>query len=215
MKSFSVYAILLGVTSAVAASYKTGADKDAISWAPLVWTGQVKAGEDNVTLSGTAEEIYNQIIAINPDYDSQLGVKSGREASDTVPHIRGDPINTSSRNCNVFKETYQINVYDGINYLYAIGNGGCTAPAGWGGCIRTTCNNNAAIFLCNDHPTSITVPLGINEYCIRYEYISPLPGSGAIGNWIHHVRGQIFSFDGTWNVIVTDSYCSDPPTKGP
>ncbi|EHK21758.1 uncharacterized protein TRIVIDRAFT_70771 [Trichoderma virens Gv29-8] len=98
MKSFSVYAILLGVTSAVAASYKTGADKDAISWAPL------------------------------------------------------------SRNCNVFKETYQINVYDGINYLYAIGNGGCTAPAGWGGCIRTTCNNNAAIFLCNDHPTSITVP---------------------------------------------------------
>lgn len=33
----------------------TGADKEAIAWAPLVWTGQVKVGEENVTLSGTAE----------------------------------------------------------------------------------------------------------------------------------------------------------------
>ncbi|KAL6802945.1 hypothetical protein GGI42DRAFT_354040 [Trichoderma sp. SZMC 28013] len=194
----------------------TGADKEAIAWAPLVWTGQVK-------------EIYNQIIAINPDYDSQLGVKNWRETNDTV-HIRrhgpdpDNPINLDSRKCGIFEETTQDWAFEGVDHLYAIGNGGCSAPAGWGGCIRTACSGGGAgIFLCNDHPDPITVPckfvadnaLGITTNCVRSKYVAPPGGSGSIGIWFHYVRGQIFSFDGTWNVIVSSSLCSDSPTKGP
>lgn len=35
----------------------------------LTWIGQVKEGQPNVTLTGTAEEIVQQILAANPDYE--------------------------------------------------------------------------------------------------------------------------------------------------
>ncbi|KAL7910617.1 hypothetical protein GGI35DRAFT_449217 [Trichoderma velutinum] len=228
MKPFSVYAILLGVVSAAAVSSRTGADMEAMAWAPLVWTGPVKVGGGNVTLSGTAKEIYNQIIAINPDYDSQLGVKNPREANDTV-HVRrhgidpDNPINLDSRICGIFQETNQDWAFEGIDYLYSIGNGGCSAPAGRGGCVRTACNSGAGIFLCNDHPEPITVPckfvadnaLGLNIHCVRDKYVPGPAGSGNIGLWFHYVRGQIFSFDGSWNVIISSSDCSRSAAGGP
>lgn len=39
----------------------------------MVWNGAVKVGEANITLSGTAESVYKQIIAINPNWDAEFG----------------------------------------------------------------------------------------------------------------------------------------------
>ncbi|KAM4067009.1 hypothetical protein HRG_001019 [Hirsutella rhossiliensis] len=34
----------------------------------LVWHGEVKAGEPNMTLAGTVQEIYDKISIMNPDF---------------------------------------------------------------------------------------------------------------------------------------------------
>ncbi|CAI4219628.1 unnamed protein product [Parascedosporium putredinis] len=124
---FSIYALLLSAVSAAAAPLDV-TDEIAVKGpiAPLEWTGQVEVGGDIITLTGSAEEIYNQIIAINPNYDDELGVKDWKQMSRrAVSQVqkRGDPINTASLNCDVGSSADPLFVLTGIDYLYGIGNG--------------------------------------------------------------------------------------------
>lgn len=184
------------------------------TFVPLKWTGQVEIGKQNITLEGTADEIYKQILDINPDYDDQLGIKNWRELSNQTIARRGDPINSNSINCNIGNLCEPLWVLKGIDNLYAIGNGGCTAPAGWGGCARTQCYDGSSIWLCNDHPEPITVPCkfvadnaqGLHDTCKHWIYDPPTPRK-VNGEYFYLSNGQIFSFDNTWNVIVKSDPC--------
>ncbi|CAI4220186.1 unnamed protein product [Parascedosporium putredinis] len=72
---FSIYALVVGAAFAAATPLDMIDEIEASGEIPpLLWTGQIEIGGDNVTLTGSAEEIYNQIVAINPNYDDELGV---------------------------------------------------------------------------------------------------------------------------------------------
>ncbi|KFY76421.1 hypothetical protein V498_09590 [Pseudogymnoascus sp. VKM F-4517 (FW-2822)] len=202
-------AFLLPLGAAAAALNNTTSEPQRLpegGFTPLQWTGQVEIGQKNVTLEGTAEasdpslsEIYNQILAINPAYDDELGVKNWRELESSSKALakRGDPINSASINCDFGNMCDPLFVLRGIGNLYAIGNGGCTAPAGWAGCARTQCYAGSSIWLCNDHPVPLTVPCkfvadnaqGLHDTCKHWAYDPPVPRRLG-GSYYYKTNGQ-------------------------
>ncbi|CAI4220185.1 unnamed protein product [Parascedosporium putredinis] len=172
---FSIYALVVGAAFAAATPLDMIDEIEASGEIPpLLWTGQIEIGGDNVTLTGSAESL----------------------------------------NCNVGGGAEPLWILNGISYLYGLGNGGCRAPAGWGGCSRTSCSYNAAIWLCNDRTVPVTIPCkyvadnaaGIHEKCKHWVYDPPAPRR-TNGEYDYYTNGQIFSFDKTWNVIVKSTNC--------
>lgn len=59
----------------------------------MEFTGPVFVGGDDVTLSGTAEEVYNQIIELNPNYNA-------RDFPDTTLDLAADGLTVESLGIN-------------------------------------------------------------------------------------------------------------------
>lgn len=59
----------------------------------MEFTGPVFVGGDDVTLSGTAEEVYNQIIELNPEYDA-------RDFPDTNGYLAADGLTVENLDVN-------------------------------------------------------------------------------------------------------------------
>ncbi|KAK3316853.1 hypothetical protein B0H66DRAFT_562294 [Apodospora peruviana] len=163
----------------------------------LQWQGVIDNNGTTVTLTGTAESIFKQIIAFNPNYEQERGEGLTRR----------DPINSDSILCNVFNPA-DTNVIDqGISYLYGIGDGLCRAPPGVPGnpgCSRVSCSYNSGIFLCNDQNFEAQIPcrlvadnaLGIVRKC-----------GYTAANGAHLTHGQIWSFNHAWNVVINADSC--------
>lgn len=99
----------------------------------------------------------------------------------------------------------------GIKDLYNIGTGTCNAPAGApgaGGCTRLTCSDNASIWLCNDNDFAVEIPCNLiadNAVQLLIDCQTTTYAGGS--TWDSTVRGQIFSGDHTWNVIINENTC--------
>ncbi|KAK3318791.1 hypothetical protein B0H66DRAFT_249825 [Apodospora peruviana] len=163
----------------------------------LEWQGAIDNNGTTVTLTGTAESIFKQIIVLNPNYE--------QERDDGLR--KRDPINSASIICNVFNPAERNAIDDGISYLYGIGNGLCRAPSGRPGapgCARVSCSWSAGIFLCNDQNFEAQIPCrlvadnarGIADVCSYH----PFPQG-------YYCHGQIWSFNRAWNVVINrDNY---------
>lgn len=58
----------------------------------IEWEGEVIPGQPHMTFNGTAEEVYNQILAINPDYkggkaNDNVEARSSLEQRDDVHYV--------------------------------------------------------------------------------------------------------------------------------
>ncbi|ERS97289.1 uncharacterized protein SPSK_02784 [Sporothrix schenckii 1099-18] len=99
----------------------------------------------------------------------------------------------------------------GIKQLYNTGTGSCSAPAGApgaGGCTRLTCSDNASIWLCNDNDFAVSIPCELIADNAVQLLIECQTTTYAGGNtWSSTVRGQIFSNDHKWNVIIDHNSC--------
>ncbi|KAH8647654.1 hypothetical protein BX600DRAFT_530528 [Xylariales sp. PMI_506] len=175
----------------------------------LTWTGQVEVDGPEVKLTGDAQSIYRRILEINPNYDVELGIN--RKNARRIPNL-GNIAKRASTSSN-FTCTYGTYVdvapiTEGIKTLYAIGTGTCSAPAGQrgdGGCTRLTCSDpdSAGIWLCNDNSAELSIQCDIAadnavEILIQCQE-TVYAGSQT---WDSTVRGQIFSDNTLWNVII-------------
>ncbi|KAK7747075.1 hypothetical protein SLS62_009231 [Diatrype stigma] len=130
----------------------------------MTWTGQVKPGEAAVSITGTAGEIYHRIVAINPNYDNELGLNSTDSSTmqrRDLAHIGKRATTSSDWTCNYGTDVAVEPIGDGVRYLYSIGTGSCSAPAGSpgaGGCTAASCNSGAGIWLCNDANHQVDIP---------------------------------------------------------
>ncbi|KAH8898443.1 hypothetical protein GQ53DRAFT_742481 [Thozetella sp. PMI_491] len=177
---------------------------------PLTWRGVVHPNEAPVTLQGTAKEIYETIVSMNPNYDEQLGITSvSSTKSVEVDSLQKRLAPTSSDyTCAYGNYVNALPIAEDIKYLYSIGNADCVAPAGQpgaGGCSRVSCNSNAGVWLCNDQNFETHIPCTLIadnavEILIKCQYTTY-----ANGVWDSFVRGQIFSTDRSWNTIVNSA----------
>ncbi|KFY10844.1 hypothetical protein V492_04815 [Pseudogymnoascus sp. VKM F-4246] len=124
----------------------------------LISVGPVTLGGPDVTLTGTAKSIYEQILVLNPDYNPvDFGGKPiGSEASSTLAKKAHDSLleltkRTSTGGCcncnvppyNVMQDFREFE--EGWDYLVALGSRGC--GTGSSGVSRVSCSNNAAIWM--------------------------------------------------------------------
>ncbi|KAF9879046.1 secreted protein [Colletotrichum karsti] len=185
---------------------------------PLTFIGQAFVDGPNVTLTGTAESIYNDLLAINPSYNewdfpeyqermTALGftkesllelTHSGdasklRKRGHTTCNPSGDEVGNWGLQCN-----------EGLGYLGRL-NGYCQAPAGRGGCARTSCSHGCGIFLCNDNPNPISVWCG-NQVGDVYDIAAQCERERT--SYVFSLLGQIFR-DGppAWNTVVRNQNC--------
>ncbi|CCF32520.1 hypothetical protein CH063_04896 [Colletotrichum higginsianum] len=93
----------------------------------MSFTGPVTVGGPNVTLHGDASSIYDQILALNPEFDASAfggaaSVERGLEARQS----------TGNWNCNngVTVERYYSQCANAINRLFTLGTSYCSvAPS--------------------------------------------------------------------------------------
>ncbi|KAJ3940776.1 hypothetical protein N0V92_013900, partial [Colletotrichum tropicale] len=159
---------------------------------PLTFIGQAFIDGPNVTLTGTAETIYHQLLEINPaynewdfpEYRERMGALGftkeslldfqhapsadasklrKRQHVSQQPHpIASSRKSTCTHVITIIKTTcnpvgeevgnWGLQCNEGLGYLGRL-NGYCQAPAGRGGCARTSCSHGCGIFLCNDVST--------------------------------------------------------------
>ncbi|KAI0384185.1 hypothetical protein F5Y04DRAFT_249196 [Hypomontagnella monticulosa] len=210
MKLSSIFTFIFAgaITSAALPAEDAGQTITNFVTSTITWTGQIIPGEAAVSITGTAEEIYKQIIGLNPNYDNELGLNS---SNSTVKRRDFELIEKRAPTSNDWTCAYgnDVNAESigaGVRYLYSIANGDCSAPPGKpgaGGCTVSSCNSGAGIFLCNDssntlHTACFIVADNAVEVLINCQRSTYNGGN----SWTTNTHGQIFSKDRSWNVII-------------
>ncbi|EMR72908.1 hypothetical protein MGN70_001760 [Eutypa lata] len=132
----------------------------------LEFVGPVTPGGPNVTLYGTAKDIYEQILVLNPSYHvfdfpeyaadfAADGIT--REDLDTSKNPMRDLFSpkrevatrASQYNCKIgsYVGNYETQCAEGTVYLQKLGNAWCGAKAK--SCARVSCSHNCGMYLCS------------------------------------------------------------------
>lgn len=156
-----LFVAMVEATAAVPSEFPArGHALDGFTIGPLTWTGPVVDGGINYTFSGTAEvrsslapektstdsfvlqEIYNQILKVNPDFliRTPIAYRTSEPDEGTNVDVNCDPHEDwDSASVQQLKKE--------ANWLKSLGDRQCNA--GVDGCARVSCSYNTAVYLCN------------------------------------------------------------------
>ncbi|KAF6816039.1 secreted protein [Colletotrichum musicola] len=160
----AVFAFVAAVALASPAPAENGlhfrtAEEVAAADLPIVdleFTGPITVGGPNVTLSGTAESIYNQIMKLNPEYD---GKDFGSSEYDGL-NERGLEARQGNFDCGWGGRigNWHTQCIESLRYLRDLGTAWCGAARG--ACARVSCSHGCGMFLCNTHNAHLNVHCG-------------------------------------------------------
>ncbi|RAK78812.1 uncharacterized protein BO72DRAFT_457416 [Aspergillus fijiensis CBS 313.89] len=125
------------------------------------WEMETSPGGPTVILSGTVQEIYAELIKINPTYDGDFAELAANNTLAAENHV--DTSSSSSlhkRNdvtCNNYPQAIRRRIEEGISYLRGVSGQPRNGP-GPGNCGRVSCSYNSAIWWCNDNTAPKTLP---------------------------------------------------------
>ncbi|KAJ2890537.1 uncharacterized protein MKZ38_001721 [Zalerion maritima] len=128
-------------------------NNDADDQGGLSFVGPAFRGGSNLTLYGTPESIYSQLLSINPNYDADMQDLEPVDGSSTpadAPEggfVRGDQDRWPILHCNHARRADYKRVKQGIKYLRKI-KGECYLPAKR--CARLSCSWESAIWWCSN-----------------------------------------------------------------
>lgn len=108
-----------------------------------------------MALNGTVQEIYAELIEINPTYDLDFAARvteASTSNDDGTPRLR----KRLDVTCNIYSKALRTRIQEGITYLRGV-SGRPTNGPGPGNCGRVSCSYNAAIWWCNDVSVCITL----------------------------------------------------------
>ncbi|KAH8592927.1 hypothetical protein B0O99DRAFT_224553 [Bisporella sp. PMI_857] len=173
-----------------AGGFGTYNDISKLTFETMKYIGPTTPGGPDVELYGTAEEVYHQILAINPDFRIE-----------DFPPPEHRPLGKRYRlepRCNIYSLANYGRIGDGIYYLKRL-PGACSVGAGWGTCTRLSCSYSSGIYLCNDN----TFPIAPTcSYMALYaeDILRGCPQDISTGTG--RIRGQEFDTD-NYNIIVS------------
>ncbi|PYH40792.1 uncharacterized protein BP01DRAFT_192925 [Aspergillus saccharolyticus JOP 1030-1] len=165
----------------------------------MTYRGVITDGGEEVELSGTIEDVHQQIKRLNLDFNLTQSVEA-REA-DAEVHRFLQKRNKSNLLCNIEGDHSETANYDwitqGIQYLLAL-DGVCKVGAGPSTCARISCSYDSGIYLCNDNAWEIEPKC---SYLATYaEDIMTQCYDGM------YINGQEFDTD-NYNIIVAGELC--------
>ncbi|RYP67835.1 hypothetical protein DL771_007012 [Monosporascus sp. 5C6A] len=117
----------------------------------LEWKVPVRPGQDPVILNGTVQQVHDQLLELNPEYDAEIATFS---VSETVTfdtsEVPESGLERRDHNvCKGYPAAFAPDIITGINYLRGV-PGTATNGPGPGNCGRVSCLNRNAIWWCND-----------------------------------------------------------------
>ncbi|GJN85895.1 hypothetical protein PLIIFM63780_009470 [Purpureocillium lilacinum] len=154
----------------------------------LLWDVEVARGRFE-TLNGTIQEVYAQVLRLNPHF----------KLPEDPPVARGLNRKRSTVRCGNWPLTSKDRIQEGINYLRRL-NGAPRNGPGPSNCGRVSCSYNAAIWWCNDN----TVPKTLDSWNWIADSAQHILNTCAPG--ANMVSGQNFE-SGNWNTIVRRDSC--------
>ncbi|KAM7198938.1 hypothetical protein V8F20_006005 [Naviculisporaceae sp. PSN 640] len=145
-------------------------------------------------ITGTIEQVHDQIEKINPSYKALVHTPNSGEQSLAAA---GDWSARCGPGTLGWERASRDPIYNGIYYLRHVG-GQPTQGPGFGSCSRVSCSWQSAIWWCNDNDHQFTLPgFGTIADCaqVLYDECSIFQDRGEF------VLGQNFHKD-HWNCIV-------------
>lgn len=123
----------------------------------LQWDVPVSLDGRTATLNGTVQEVYQQLLEINPNYEAEFGTVQQR-LSTTIAKAR-EVFRASERrdtwsDCGHFDAARAQAIWEGINHLNHVSGRPVSGP-GPGVCGRVSCSYDSAIWWCNDVSTRL------------------------------------------------------------
>ncbi|KAF6813785.1 hypothetical protein CPLU01_14570 [Colletotrichum plurivorum] len=200
----TVGAALLSVV-AVAAAQATESPIEGYGIEPIEWEfdpGTTGTGS-SVRLNGTVEEVWLQLLAINPSvgevFKSNIIASTELAAAELAGSSLQKRATFAQHNCYNFGICKTGAIRSGINYLRGIGGQPTNGP-GPGNCGRVSCSENSGIWWCNDSASS--------------KNLSSFASIADGAQWIvdrcnygcDYTGGQAFH-ETSWNVIVRPNSC--------
>ncbi|KAL4900649.1 hypothetical protein BDW74DRAFT_182485 [Aspergillus multicolor] len=214
-----VASLPLQLPTAAASNLDTTTQIPGYAMAEVAWDVAISPDGPHVTLNGTIQEVYRQLVEINPEYSMTLGLETEAEdenddddePEDVDPDADATtPAPTPSATLTkrqTIKEYFCFGRWEGcsrkrirksINKLRGV-QGTPSLPAGPAVCGRVSCSKKAAIFLCNDNRGTHNLA-SWNIVADAASYIESRCVKG--GN----TAGQVF-YRSNWNVVVRKDKC--------
>ncbi|KGO38353.1 hypothetical protein PEX1_068910 [Penicillium expansum] len=162
------------------------------------WEVETKPGGPKVILNGTVQEIYAELININPTYDLDFAAMPAQAIVDTnneTSHLH----KRLDVTCNNYDQAISSRIKEGIRYLRGV-NGKPSNGPGPGNCGRVSCSYNSAIWWCNDNTSPKTLG-GFNNIADSAQVIINQCGPTEV-----YVSGEENHGD-KWRGIVRRSPC--------
>ncbi|RCI13696.1 hypothetical protein L249_8213 [Ophiocordyceps polyrhachis-furcata BCC 54312] len=178
-----------------------------------IWEVDLSPYGPRVTLSGSVEEVYHQVLQLNPQYEQntswtstareppQVSMSSKLAQSQSPKHVTDWSLGATL--CGRWSATPVRRIREGIRYLRRI-RGQPKSQAGPAQCGRVSCAYDSAIWWCNDdhRPKALSSFASIADgaqllvkRCV--EWMNPQPD--AIGGQAFHPH--------KWNVIIRGDKC--------
>ncbi|KAK3326054.1 hypothetical protein B0H66DRAFT_549987 [Apodospora peruviana] len=135
-------------------SVRTAKQLNGLNVVDMDWVGPIfKDNTANTTLSGTAQRIWEQIIAINPNYAAENGIYLNTTAplTDEIasPADVYSQLDSPNIDCSQGMTTEFDRCWEGILYLRALGQGAGMCNSGPLSCARVSCSWDCGLFLCS------------------------------------------------------------------
>ena len=116
----------------------------------LSWEVPISPGGPVVTLNGTVQEVYAQLLKINPNYGSQLGpTTDSSSAYEGNSELNSPEYEIKTIVCGAYYPALVARIEEGIKHLRSVPGSPGNGP-GPKDCGRVSCSWNAAIYWCND-----------------------------------------------------------------
>ncbi|KAH0439210.1 hypothetical protein CcaCcLH18_03005 [Colletotrichum camelliae] len=201
-------AIALLPLAALAA--KAATINSTISQAPITgysvyvpeWEVQAFPGGETQILSGTVEQVLDELRKINPNYDEDFGIKNVTESELTDFVGPKADFEGAPTACDGLELANTARIREGISHLDGV-DGKPHRGAGPASCGRVSCSYNSAIWWCNDLKDTKAKELSsFREISDGALYVIKKCRVGESTR----VAGQAFHKD-NWNVIVRWARC--------
>ncbi|KAK4220677.1 hypothetical protein QBC38DRAFT_378528 [Podospora fimiseda] len=203
---FAVIAFIASIVLATPASehYTLHSTNDVLANSaitPFWLEGPITPGGPEIRLNGTAKQIYEQIISLNPSYDPYNFPEFA--AQQQAKGISRQEFHKRNVNCDWGSWVEDSNrCAEGFDYLRRLGTARCGAYAN--SCSRVSCSHNCGVWLCS----SVNREIGVHCYDIAntdMRRIIEVCGRRWLGDRYIMVRGNINW--GAHNVGVGSDSC--------
>ncbi|KAI1323941.1 hypothetical protein F5Y16DRAFT_402904 [Xylariaceae sp. FL0255] len=174
--------------------------------APMTWTGAIEKGGQEMSFSGNIDEVTRQIREIKRDFtwegrldDSMILVareNHKRSKANLICGVGGDPLPPGAHEPD--KQT-AVNLMGSLTRVL----GSCSVPAGPRVCSQYNCQNDAAVWLCNDNTSPFSMPC---MNMVPYLWDIVLNCTVNPGEPTPYFQGQEFDTD-SFNVVLAYHKC--------